>query len=162
MFSVEVGLAIDEWHRLTLTYRAMNACGIVKPPIMPSERADGLWSSTCFEMFWRTVGTERYLEFNFSPSTQWAAYDFSGYRAPMGDLQIWYPDIAVEHGDVLQLVAHLELDGFSVGPATLALSAVIEETDGTKSYWALQHPPGPPDFHHPDCFAIKLPPPDAS
>ena len=41
----------------------------------------------------------------------------------------------------------------------LAVSAVIEETDGTKSFWALRHPPGPPDFHHPDCFALTLPAP---
>jgi hypothetical protein len=35
----------------------------------------------------------------------------------------------------------------------LGLSAVLEEQDGTKSYWALAHPPGgKPDFHHPDCF----------
>jgi hypothetical protein len=39
----------------------------------------------------------------------------------------------------------------------LALSAVIEETDGRKSYWALAHPPGTPDFHHPDCFTLELP-----
>lgn len=39
------------------------------------------------------------------------------------------------------------------------LSAVVEETDGTKSYWALRHPPGVPDFHHPDCFALELPAP---
>ena len=38
----------------------------------------------------------------------------------------------------------------------LALAAVIEEVDGTKSYWALRHPPGKPDFHHPDCFALTL------
>ena len=25
------------------------------------------------------------------------------------------------------------------------------------SYWALAHPPGKPDFHHPDCFALELP-----
>jgi len=45
--------------------------------------------------------------------------------------------------------------------ARIGLSAVIEETDGTKSYWALRHPPGKPDFHHPDCFALTLgaPPP---
>ena len=42
-------------------------------------------------------------------------------------------------------------------PLSIGLSAVIEETDGTKSYWALRHPPGPPDFHHPDCFALELP-----
>ncbi len=45
-------------------------------------------------------------------------------------------------------------------PSRLGLSAVIEETDGTKSYWALAHPAeGPPDFHHPDCFALTLPAP---
>ena len=45
--------------------------------------------------------------------------------------------------------------------ARIALSAVIEEVDGTKSYWALRHPPGAPDFHHPDCFALELPAPEA-
>jgi hypothetical protein len=43
----------------------------------------------------------------------------------------------------------------------VGLSAVIEETNGRKSYWALCHPPGKPDFHHPDCFALELPPPSA-
>jgi hypothetical protein len=38
----------------------------------------------------------------------------------------------------------------------LGLSAVIEETNGRKSYWALTHPPGQPDFHHSDCFAAEL------
>ncbi len=41
----------------------------------------------------------------------------------------------------------------------IGISAVIEETDGTKSYWALAHPPGKPDFHHPACFAATLPAP---
>jgi hypothetical protein len=43
---------------------------------------------------------------------------------------------------------------------SIALSAVIEEKDGTKSYWALKHPPGKPDFHHRDCFALTLPAPE--
>jgi len=38
----------------------------------------------------------------------------------------------------------------------LGLSAVIEETSGRKSYWALAHPPGKPDFHHTDSFALEL------
>jgi hypothetical protein len=38
----------------------------------------------------------------------------------------------------------------------LVLSAVLEDTDGVLSYWALQHPPGRPDFHHPDAFAVQL------
>lgn len=43
-------------------------------------------------------------------------------------------------------------------PCKLNLAAVIEENDGTKSYWALHHPdPEKPDFHHPDSFVLKLP-----
>jgi hypothetical protein len=44
-------------------------------------------------------------------------------------------------------------------PWYLGLSAVIHESNGHVSYWALAHPPGAPDFHHPDCFRLKLPPP---
>jgi hypothetical protein len=96
-----------------------------------------------------------YLEFNFSPSTEWAAYRFSGYREGMAELDIPAPKITVSQTDhALQLTADIALPE----PATrLGLSAVIEEKDGTKSYWALHHPPGDrPDFHHPDCFALDL------
>jgi hypothetical protein len=33
---------------------------------------------------------------------------------------------------------------------------VVEEKDGLLSYWALNHPPGKPDFHHPDAFVLEL------
>jgi hypothetical protein len=40
----------------------------------------------------------------------------------------------------------------------LGLSAILEERDGTKSYWAIAHPDGEkPDFHDPACFAARLP-----
>jgi hypothetical protein len=38
----------------------------------------------------------------------------------------------------------------------LAFSAIIEDDQGVLSYWALTHPPGRPDFHHPDAFALEL------
>jgi hypothetical protein len=44
----------------------------------------------------------------------------------------------------------------------IGLTAVVEEVDGTKSYWALAHAPGPPDFHNADCFTARLPAPEAS
>jgi hypothetical protein len=53
------------------------------------------------------------------------------------------------------LQAALEFDGLSA-PLHLGLSAVLEETNGRKSYWALAHPPGKADFHHADCFALEL------
>ena len=39
-------------------------------------------------------------------------------------------------------------------PLRLGLAAVIEASDGTRSYWALRHPAGQPDFHHADAFAL--------
>jgi len=45
----------------------------------------------------------------------------------------------------------------SDGSWRLGLAAVIEEASGRKSYWALAHPPGKPDFHHSDCFAHEIP-----
>jgi hypothetical protein len=42
-------------------------------------------------------------------------------------------------------------------PWSLGVSAVLEEKDGTKSYWALAHPAGDkPDFHAAASFAAKL------
>jgi hypothetical protein len=36
------------------------------------------------------------------------------------------------------------------GAWRIGLAAVIEDTSGHKSYWALVHPPGKADFHHSD------------
>jgi hypothetical protein len=38
----------------------------------------------------------------------------------------------------------------------LALTAVIEDSSGTLSYWALKHAPNKPDFHHSDGFVLEL------
>ncbi len=132
-------------------------------PAMP-EPADGLWKTTCFEAFFRRQGEQGYIEFNLSPSSQWAAYRFSDYREGMAELALPHsPSIGIDASD-----SHFALEATisvpaaeSTGALDLALSAVIEGVDGTKSYWALAHPSGKPDFHHPDCFALTLPAPDA-
>jgi hypothetical protein len=41
-------------------------------------------------------------------------------------------------------------------PGAWGLTAVLEEADGVKSYWALAHGPGKADFHHAACFAARL------
>ena len=38
----------------------------------------------------------------------------------------------------------------------LGAAAVLEDDNGRLSYWALCHPPGKPDFHHPDGFVLEL------
>ncbi len=132
------------------------------PAIMDAKRSDNLWQHTCFEAFVRASAASAYYEFNFAPSTHWAAYRFSGYRngMTMPD-EISAPAIKVQsQADCFTLQTSLELAGLSglsdKLPWYLGLSAVIEGADGSKSYWALAHPPGKPDFHHADCFTIEL------
>lgn len=74
------------------------------------------------------------------------------------------PPIVLIETDATSVLIRID-DAFPTSPdesVRVGLCAVIEETDGTKSYWALRHPPGPPDFHHPDCFALTLGPPEHS
>jgi hypothetical protein len=132
------------------------------PPPRPPRRADRLWQHTCFEAFVALKGDAAYREFNFSPSGEWAAYTFRGYRDPVplaqGDIA---PSISVRNAeDELRLEAILGVKSLPrsdrYAPLRLALAAVVEEKSGALSYWALKHPPGDPDFHHPDCFALEL------
>jgi hypothetical protein len=127
------------------------------PPVVVPARADELWRHTCFEAFVRPSTGSAYYEFNFSPSTQWAAYQFGSYRSGMRvAYEIAAPRIEVRStGESYTLQAALEFEGLSL-PWRLGLSAVLEETNGRKSYWALAHPPGKADFHHADCFALEL------
>ena len=129
----------------------------VKPA--PGRRADRLWQHTCFECFVLPEGEAGYLELNFSPSMEWAAYRFDGYREGMRDAEVICPPvIATPWSNRFQLSTRILLPAEWEDLALrLNLAAVIEEKAGRKSYWALAHPPGPPDFHHPDCFALELP-----
>lgn len=121
------------------------------------KRKDQLWRTTCFEAFLREDGDDAYREWNFAPSADWAAYDFTGYRDGMRPAEITSPPyIRMEDNFTWWALGAT----IAVGAETrwqLGLSAVLEEKDGTKSYWALAHPdPEKPDFHHPDCFVAKL------
>lgn len=125
-------------------------------PEVPQRRADELWRTTCFELFVREASGPAYLEFNFSPSTEWAAYRFDDYRHGMAPFEPPHPPIISSTG-IGWFELHVTLPIDFVGGRPLQLSAIIEEKDGRKSYWALAHPPGEPDFHYPDCFALELP-----
>jgi hypothetical protein len=72
------------------------------------------------------------------------------------------PGVSLRRGrDRLTLAASIDLDSLpelrGSGGLRLGLSAVIEDTQHSLTYWALAHPPGKPDFHHADGFALKLP-----
>jgi len=152
--------------RLRLLYVVTGDAGaILFPAPAAPGRADGLWRHTCFEAFVRAPSEAGYLELNFSPSGEWAAYRFSDYRAGIMPIDaLPPPEIeAQQDGGRYIFAASLDLapvlGRLAEGLWQLGLAAVIETRDGGKSYWAVEHPPGEPDFHHRDCFALELPPP---
>jgi hypothetical protein len=125
-------------------------------------RADGLWQHSCCEVFIAAAGEPGYYEFNFSPALDWAAYRFEDYRSGMTAATLSRaPELHVRRTPrELELSATVLLGGLEplqrAQALRLALAVVIEENDGRHSYWALQHAPGHPDFHHPDSFALEL------
>jgi hypothetical protein len=134
---------------------------LAMPPVAAAARTEELWRHTCFEAFVASSSGVAYYELNFAPSTQWAAYWFSGYRTGMRvATEINAPQITVRSNSeryVLQASVELGQVLFSrCSTLRVGLSAVIEETSGRRSYWALAHPPGKADFHHSDSFALEV------
>ena len=97
-------------------------------------------------------------------SGQWAAYQFSGYRSGMrvADEITAIPIVLRSRPGGCTLHASLDQHRFAGLPPDrawrLGLSAVIEDTNGGLSYWALAHAPGKPDFHHADSFTCEVSP----
>ena len=124
--------------------------------------SDQLWQHTCFEAF-VAAGAPAYHEFNFSPSREWAVYAFESYRVPAPrDVPALEPAVTVRRtAETLELEARIDLGGLSTAHACatlkIGLSAVIEDSDGALSYWALAHAASRPDFHDARAFALELP-----
>ena len=162
---IEVEIARPRADSLVLSYIVTGKISDIRmPPVMAAARSEELWRHTCFEAFVCASSGSEYYEFNFAPSTQWAAFRFSSYRSGIRmAAEISAPPIEVQSSpDCYTLQTSLELDRLSALPRKvvwhLGLSALIEDTSGRKSYWALAHPPGKPDFHHADCFAYEFSP----
>jgi hypothetical protein len=128
------------------------------PEPRPSRRVDGLWRHTCFEAFVMAGEGPGYREFNFSPSGEWAATAFRGYRDGGEPAVEPGPEIEVRRrGERLELDAEIRPECLPPGRSLrLGLCAVVEDAHGELTYWALRHPPGQPDFHHSDAFVLSL------
>ena len=143
---------------LRVRWRIEGAQALLVPPFAGKGRADGLWQTTCFELFLKPRGGDAYLELNLSPSERWNAYDFAAYRDGMEERSFpREPDCTMRLGSAMAIFdATVPRAGLPFGECEVGLSAVIEEEGGTKSYWALAHPERGPDFHHDACFAARL------
>lgn len=127
------------------TFRALgDVSQLVVPAPAPPIRTDGLWKTTCFEVFVAGNG-EGYSEYNLSPSGAWAAYEFDGYRQGMRNMDATVQIETSQNNKQLAVSAKIDSE-FSL-PSHVGLTAVIEEADGAFRYWSTAFAPGKPDFH---------------
>ncbi|MBX3032827.1 MAG: DOMON-like domain-containing protein [Bdellovibrionaceae bacterium] len=127
--------------------------GVAESSVMGLRR-DELWKTTCFEIFVRPEGSRAYWEFNFSPTGDWAFYRFDSYRQGQSSPPLKNPPLTVfkkQQGWEFSVTADLS-DQFDFKDRALvyAPAVILENGDGDKSYWALEHHRPQPDFHHPD------------
>lgn len=134
----------------------------IRPRAAPVFNAE-LWRHTCFEIFIAAAGADAYHEFNFSPSGEWAAFAFKGYRdgGPLPDESL-RPSMKFQSDmSRLRLESRVRIDRLASGharaPLLVGLAAVIEEAD-RRSYWAIRHPCERPDFHKSEGFALRVDP----
>ena len=160
--AVEVDLSFEEGFALRFIVEG-EIGAIVLPQgegelVIADSGTDGLWQGTCFEAFLTEEGQPDYTEFNYAPDGRWACYQFDDYRSLLrpDDLAPWLMETEREVG---RYALRVEPGIFPDTGSKLALSAVIEEQGGVKSFWALAHPEAEPDFHAPACFAAVLPAP---
>jgi hypothetical protein len=161
--SIQSRVSYVEPNQLRISYEATGDIAQLRIPARSSpRRSDRLWENTCFEAFLRVDGDSPYYEFNFSPSGEWAAYEFRGYRdgGPIANDDVAPAIVVRRSADRIELdaVVHLDrLPAIRLGSLLrIGLAAVLEAHDGRLSYWALEHPAAKPDFHHPDSFALEL------
>lgn len=143
--------------RVLLRLFVEGAEDVIMPAPETAARADGLWQATCFELF-LAVRDGGYREFNFSPSGQWAAYTFAGYRKGQENHAPFSAPVVTASRVGADMTVTAILDPRELaGCAFASLTAVIAERTAGISYWAIDHPGSQPDFHNPACFVLPVP-----
>ena len=145
---------------LCLRYAITGEIAKIKlPAVRAPGPADNLWQHSCCEAFIASDAAMPYQEFNFSPSGEWAVYQFNAYRQREHNfVSPAAPQIALRlAGDGFELAARLPRE--LLPPLTtlhLGITSILEASDGSKSYWALAHGAGQPDFHSRQSFILAL------
>lgn len=151
-------------HLLGVVFRLqgdLKAIAIPPPAKLPARRHQ-LWENTCLECFVAAESSQAYWEFNLSPTGDWNAYRFDGYRRGMREEKA-IPELIVDIQRTpsrLCLGCMLDIVGLGLDRQTLVMgfAAVIRSGDGRNTYWAAAHPGPKPDFHRREAFILKAAP----
>jgi hypothetical protein len=151
-----------------IEYKVEGALDLVNWPTTSQVkgRCHELWRQSCFELFFAIKGDSSYWEVNLSPNDCWNVYYFTDYRAGMREEKfVGQPVCRVAaDGDLLSLTCTLEIKGFidDCSDLEVGVSSVLQTTDGSASYWAIDHCGKEPDFHNRSSFSVALPGADES
>lgn len=127
---------------------------IIIPELTDPARMDDLWRTTCFEIFWQPDGGTYYREFNLSPSTRWACYDFDDFRLNRSDAPA---EVAIRYRrEADTLIVEADIVSALPLPADVALNGIIEDNQGNIQFWALAFPAGKPEFHSKICRSLHF------
>ena len=151
-------------------YRIAGALDIIRwPRTLPTAgRCHELWRQTCFELFFGMKGTPAYWEVNWVPcgawgreGTCWNVYHFAGYRSQMREEEVIGAPVCrvMQDPGFLSFPCTIHCAGLLDDSSDLhiGVSSVIEATDGSLSYWAVDHHGAEPDFHNRSSFSMLLP-----
>lgn len=115
---------------------------------------EGLWESTCFEIFYFDISSTRYTEFNFSPEGKWWACRFESYRSrsktPLRTLEVQLSSWRLDK----ELVFQADLPLFE--ETKLGVACVLKDKAGDLRYFALQHTGLRADFHRKEDAIIEI------
>ncbi len=132
----------------------------IKNTSLSPQRREGIWHSTCFEVFLSSTKGTAYTEWNFCPSSDWWVMDFSSYRNRIENSNIderkpenlqWSlvnPEQLTCHFGI-SLPQNISRDSLRIG-----LTSILENKAGIKTYWSLVHLHENPDFHASESFLI--------
>jgi hypothetical protein len=147
---------------LLIEYKIQGALErINRPSISPvAGRCHELWRHTCFELFLGMQGETAYWEVNLSPSGCWNIYHFDDYRTGMREEGTIGPPRCriISDIDLLSLTCSLNFNGIidTSSHLEIGICSVIEATDGSVGYWAIEHHGVQPDFHDRRGFQIQF------
>jgi hypothetical protein len=159
---VEADIEADGRGWLHVRYLLLgDTAALAIPRAARAARVAGLWRHTCFEVFFAETGTAAYREFNFSPSSQWAALGFRGYRDGAHDLALNAEPVIETRCTPQRLELSVALRRSDAapaghGPLMAGPAAVVETRSGELSYWATVHVGTTPDFHAAQCRTVPV------
>lgn len=153
--SAAPSLLID--YRLNTDFSETPTAILLPPAAQVPSRLDGLWQHSCLEAFVADASQSAYWELNLAPNGNWAVYRFRDYRSGQQSPEAAAPQLAVkrEGGSLaLQMQWLLPVELAKASELAIGITAVLEQHNGSLSYWALHHPGPEADFHHRDGFIV--------